>query len=295
LWVDILLATILIYGLVNSVILILTALGFSLTFGLSRVANFAHGGIYLLAGFLTWILLKRVGLPYPLAILLTILTTGLLGALIYRFLLIRVRGIELSEVIATFAAGIVILETFRWLGFVTYEFNLPPFIQGQVRILGVFVDYQRLLIIAVGLVLAILLWSFSHHTKTGLALRGMAQDEYTALTLGIESDWAAMFSVALGSSLTAVAAVAILPLGIISINVGYDVLLVALAVAVVGGLESTLGLIISGVLLGYSMVITSNFAGPQWMMVVYLVAIVLVLAVRPSGILGQFKELEERV
>ncbi|HSM68872.1 MAG TPA: branched-chain amino acid ABC transporter permease [Xanthomonadales bacterium] len=290
-----LIATILIYGLVNSVILILTALGFSLTFGLSRVANFAHGGIYLLSGYVTWMLLKRVGLPYPAAILLTILATGLLGALIYRFLLMRVRGIELSEVIATFAAGVAILELFRWLGFVTYEFNLPPFVQGQVRILGVFVDYQRLLIIAVGLALAVLLYLFSHHTRTGLALRGMAQDEYTALTLGIESDWAAMLSVALGSSLTAVAAVSILPLGIISINVGYDVLLVALAVAVVGGLESTMGLVISGVILGFSMVITSNYLGPHWMMVVYLVAIVLVLAIRPSGILGQFKEIEERV
>jgi branched-chain amino acid transport system permease protein len=290
-----LIASILIYGLVNSVILILTALGFSLTFGLSRVANFAHGGIYLLSGLVSWILLKRLGLPYPLSILLTILATGLLGALIYRLLLMRVRGIELSEVIATFAAGVVILEFFRWMGFVTYEFNLPPFVQGQVKILGVFVDYQRLLIIAVGLALAVILWFFSHHTKTGLALRGMAQDEYTALTLGIESDWAAMLSVALGSSLTAVAAVTILPLGIISINVGYDVLLIALAVAVVGGLESTMGLIIAGVILGFSMVITSNFLGPQWMMVVYLVAIVLVLAIRPSGIMGKFKELEERV
>ena len=288
-------ATILIYGLVNSVILILTALGFSLTFGLSKVANFAHGGIYLLSGYLSWILLKRVGLPYPVSILLTILATGLLGALIYRLLLIRVRGIELSEVIATFAAGVVILEFFRWMGFVTYEFNLPPFVRGQVKILGVFVDYQRLMIVGIGIVLAILLWLFSHRTKTGLALRGMAQDEYTALTLGIESDWAAMLSVALGSSLTAVAAISILPLGLISINVGYDVLLVALAVAVVGGLESTMGLIISGIVLGFSMVITSNYFGPEWMMVVYLVAIVLVLAIRPSGILGKFKELEERV
>lgn len=288
-------ASILIYGLVNSVILILTALGFSLTFGLSRVANFAHGGIYLLSGLVSWILLKRLGLPYPLSILLTILATGLLGVLIYRLLLMRVRGIELSEVIATFAAGVVILEFFRWMGFVTYEFNLPPFVQGQVKILGVFVDYQRLLIIAVGLALALILWFFSHHTKTGLGLRGMAQDEYTALTLGIESDWAGMLSVALGSSLTAVAAVTILPLGIISINVGYDVLLIALAVAVVGGLESTMGLIIAGAILGFSMVVTSNFLGPQWMMVVYLVAIVLVLAIRPSGIMGKFKELEERV
>jgi branched-chain amino acid transport system permease protein len=262
---------------------------------LSRVANFAHGGIYVSSGLVAWLLLRRVGLPYPLALLLTVLISGLLGALIYRLILIRVRGIELSEVIATFAVGVAILEFFRWLGFVTYEFNLPSFIPGRVDIAGVLIDYQRLFIIGVGLVLALLLWFFSHHTKIGLALRGIAQDEYTALTLGIESDWAATLSVALGSSLTAVAAVTILPLGIISINTGYDVLLIALAVAVVGGLESTVGLVVAGIVLGYAMVITSNFVGPQWMMVVYLVAIVLVLAIRPSGILGQFKELEERV
>lgn len=289
------LASMLIYGLVNGVILILMALGFSFTFGLSGVANFAHGGIYILAGYLTWILLKRLGLPYPLAIAVSVLLVGLLGALIYRIILLRVRGMELSEVIATFAVGIAILEFFRWAGFVTYEFNLPSFVKGQITIAGVGVDYQRLFVIGVGLVLVLLLWLFTHHTKTGLALRGMAQDEYTALTLGIESDWAAMLSVALGSAITAVAAVTILPLGLISINVGYDVLLIALAVAVLGGLESILGLVIAGLILGYSQVVTATYLGPHWMMVVYLAAIILVLAIRPSGLLGRFKELEERV
>jgi len=289
------LASMLIYGLVNSVILILTAIGFSLTFGLSRVANFAHGGLYLLAGYVAWILLKPLGLPYAVAIVVAVMVTGLVGALIYRFILLRVRGIELSEVIATFAVGVAILETFRWAGFVTYEFNLPPFVKGQIAIAGVSIDYQRLFVIGVGLILALLLWLFTHHTKVGLALRGIAQDEYTALTLGIESDWAAMLSVALGSALTAVAALTILPLGIISINVGYEVLLIAVAVAVLGGLESTLGLVIAGLILGYSQVIASTYLGPHSMEVVYLLTIVLVLAIRPSGLMGKSKELEERV
>jgi branched-chain amino acid transport system permease protein len=287
--------SLLIYGLVNSVILILGALGFSLTFGLSRVANFAHGGLYLFAGFATWLLLNRLKLPYGLAIVVAIATTSLLGALIYRLILQRVRGIELAEVIATFALGVAIIETFRSLGFVTFEFNLPPFVRGGTRILGVAIDYQRLVIIGVGLLLALLLWVFTHHTKIGLALRGMAQDEHTALALGIESDWAATISVALGSALTAVAALATLPLGIISIDQGYQVLLIAISVAVLGGLESTLGLVIGGLILGYSQVIAANFLGTQWQTAVILLAIVVMLAIRPSGLFGRFKELEERV
>lgn len=288
-------ASVLIYGLVNSVILILTALGFSLTFGLSKVANFAHGGLYLFAGLAAWLALHNLGLPYGIAILLAILVTGALGALIYRFILLRVRGIELSEVIATFAVGVAILEFFRSLGFVTYEFNLAPFIKGQLQIAGVSIDYQRLFVIGVGLALAVLLWLFTHHTKIGLALRGIAQDEHTALALGIESDWAAMLSVALGSALTAIAALTIFPLSIISIGTGYEVLLIAVAVSVLGGLESTPGLIIGGLGLGYSQVLAATILGTEWQAVVYLAAIVLVLAVKPSGLLGKSQELEERV
>ncbi len=287
--------SILIYGLVNSVILILAALGFSLTFGLSRVANFAHGGLYLFAGFAAWLLFNRLKLPYGVAVILAIVLTGLLGALIYRFILQRVRGIELAEVIATFALGVAIIETFRSLGFVTFDFSLPPFVRGGTRILGVAIDYQRLVIVGVGLLLAILLWLFAHHTKTGLALRGMAQDEHTALALGIEPHWAATISVAVGSALTAIAAVTTLPLGIISIDLGYQVLLIAIAVAVLGGLESTPGLVVGGLILGYSQVIAADVLGTQWQTVVYLLAVVVVLAVRPSGLLGRFKELEERV
>ncbi|MEW6275735.1 MAG: branched-chain amino acid ABC transporter permease [Bacillota bacterium] len=289
------LVSVLIYGMVNSAVLMLTSLGFSLTFGLSGVANFAHGGLYLVAGYMTWIFMHNMGLPFLPAALFSIVIVGLIGAVIYRLILMPVRGIVLSEVIATFAVGVAILEFFRWRGFVTYEFNLPPFLKGGIAIAGVNVDYQRILIIVIGTGLAAFLWFFSHHTKTGLALRGMAQDEYTALSLGIESDWAAGLSLALGSALAAVAALVILPLGLISINIGYDVLLIALAVSVLGGLESTAGLIVASLILGYAVVATSTYLGPQWSEVVYLAAIVLGLAIKPSGLFGKFKELEERV
>jgi branched-chain amino acid transport system permease protein len=285
----------LVYGLVNSVQIILIGLGFSLAFGLSGVPNFAHGALYLMSGYVTWLLLHNVGVPYALAVPLTVVLVGLLGALIYRVVLLPVRGILLSEVIATFALGVAILEFFRWMGFVTYEFNLRPFVRGSVEIAGVFIDYQRLIIVGIGLALAGVLWAFTRYTRSGLALRAVAQDEDTAVCLGIESDWTAMLSIALGSALAAVAAVAILPLGIISIGTGYEALLIALAVTVLGGVESTAGLVVGGLLLGYSMVFTSTYVGPQWTMVVYLAAIVAVLAVKPSGIFGKFQELEERV
>lgn len=287
--------SVIVFGLVNSAILALTAMGFSLTFGLSGVANFAHGGLYLFSGYMSWIMFNTLELPFIVSTLLAVVVAGVLGAVIYRLVLMPVRGIVLSEVITTMAVGVAILEMFRWLGFVTYEFNLRPFVKGSVEIAGVAVDYQRLIIIVIGLAMALVLWFFTHHTRMGLALRGMAQDEHTALSIGIESDWAATLSLILGGVLAAVAALSILPLGIISINIGYDVLLIALAVTVLGGLESTTGMIVGSVILGYSMTITSTLAGPQWSAAVYLAAIVIVLAIKPSGLFGKSKELEERV
>lgn len=290
-----LLASTLVYGLVGSVTLMLTALGFSLTFGLSGVANFAHGGLYLLSGFLAWTLVHSLGLPFLVAAPATVVLVGALGAAIYRLVVMPVRGIVLAEVIATFALGVAIVEFFRWRGFTTYDYALPVLVSGGVDIAGVSVDAQRLLIVGVGLASTLLLWAFTHRTRIGLALRGMSQDEYTALSVGIESDWAAMLSLALGSALAAVAGVVLLPLGIISINSGYDALLVALAVTVLGGLESTPGMILGSLVVGYAVVVTGNYLSPRWREVVYLAAIVVVLGVKPSGLLGRSKELEERV
>jgi len=285
----------LIYGFINSVILALVALGFNLTFGISGVANFAYGALYIFAGFFTWILFSMLKIPYLLAVILSIFITACIGAFMYRFVLLRVRGLAVSEVIASFGMGLVILETFRFLGFVGFQYTLPVFIPGSIPMGRTFVDVQRLLIVGIGIVLAIFLWIFTHYTKTGLAFRGIAQDERTALALGIDSDRAAMLSMAFGAGLAAVAAIVILPLGTIAVEGGYSVLLNALAVCIVGGLGSTGGVVLASFVIGYGQIFTSTYLGSHWIMIVSLVAILIILVLKPSGLFGKQKELEERI
>jgi len=285
----------LIYGFVNSVILALLALGFNLTFGISGVANFAYGALYILAAYTAWMLLTWLKLNYFLSIVLAVLFTSFVGGLIYRFILLRVRGMPISEVIASFGIGLAILEFFRFLGFVGYEYTLPVFIDGSVSLGGTYIDVQRLLIVGIGVVLVFFLWLFTHYTKTGLAFRGMAQEERTALVLGINSDKMATFSLAFGSGLAGVAAITILPLGQVAIEGGYSALLNALAVCIVGGLGSTGGVLIASVLIGFAQTFTATYIGSHWMMIVSLVAILVILVVKPSGLFGKQKELEERI
>ena len=124
---------------------------------------------------------------------------------------------------------------------------------------------------------------------------GIAQNERTALSFGIESDWIGSLSLAFGSALAGVAAVVILPMGIMEPTIGYNVIIYALAVAIVGGLESTTGMIAASFIIGFGQIITAKFLGARWMIIVPISAIILVLAIRPSGLFGKFKELEERV
>jgi branched-chain amino acid transport system permease protein len=285
----------LIYGFINSVILALVALGFNLTFGISGVANFAYGALYILAGFSAWIFFSLLKMPYFIAVVFSILITALVGALIYKVFLLRVKGLTASEVIASFGIGLVILETFRFLGFVGFKYALPVFIDGSISIGRTVVDIQRIMIIVIGTVLAFFLWFFTHYTKTGLAFRGIAQEERTALVLGINSDRAAMLSMAFGAGLAAVAAIVILPLGTIAVEGGYAVLLNALAVCIVGGLGSTGGVVAASFLIGYGQVFTATYLGSHWTMIVSLMAILLILVIKPSGLFGRQKELEERI
>lgn len=285
----------LIYCLINSAILALMALGFNLTFGISGVANFTYGAIYVVAGFLTWTFLRILHFPYVLSAIITIGIIGISGVYIYRFILKRIRGLVISEVIATFGIGLVILELLRFIGFIGFKYSLPPFIKGSIEILGGYVDVQRLLIIAFGILLIVALYFFTHHTKIGLSFRGIAQDEHTSLSLGINPDRIASYSMGLGSALGAFSAIAILPLGTITVDGGYDVLINALSVCIVGGLGSTFGVIIASLIIGFAQTLTAMYISPHWVMIVSLLAILLILTIKPSGLLGHQKELEERV
>lgn len=289
------LETALIYGLINGILLALVAVGFSLIFGISGIANFAHGALYILTGYSCWVFLNWLGLHYLLAIVFSVLLTALFSAAIYKAILQRIRGMVVSEIIATFALSLAIMGSFRYFGFVGPWYYLPRFIEGTVSIAGVTVDFQRILIVAIGLGVVVLLWFFTHYTKTGLAFRAMAQDERAALMLGIDSDRMAILSLALGGTLVAIAAIAILPLGQLTIDAGHDVLLNAVAVSIIGGFGSTAGIIVAALILGYAQMFTVVYIAPHWLMVVTLVAIFLILVVRPSGLLGRQKELEERV
>ncbi|RLB58275.1 MAG: branched-chain amino acid ABC transporter permease [Deltaproteobacteria bacterium] len=286
---------ILIYGIVNSFKLILIAFGFTLVYGISRLPNFAHGAIFVFTGFVAWIMMHKLHLPFLPSALLSLGCAALVGVIIYQVILKRIRGMNMNEIIATYAIGVALIETFRWLGFKGTTFTLPVLFEGMVFIGDVPIDYQRLMVVAVGLVMLVAAWAFTKFTKTGLALRGIAQDERAAMMLGIDSDMTATLSMALGSAMAGLAALMIFPLGSIVVEAGYNTLIFALAVCMVGGIGSWGGTILAAIVLGFLQVITVTYLATHFLMVFTLGAIIATLILKPSGFFGKHKELEERV
>ncbi len=286
---------ILIYGTINSVALALMALGFALVYGISRIPNFAHGSIYVLSGFITWTFLRTLHIGYVWSILITLAIIGVIGAMLYQFVLIRVRGMAISEIIASYAVGIAILEGLRWGGFKGMSYTLPVFIEGCITVQDVPVDYQRIIMVGVGAAIVAGLYLFTHYTRIGLALRGMAQDERAALMLGIDSDRMAVVAMVIGAILAGFAGILLLPLGNVVVEAGYNVLILAIAVCIVGGLGSWAGAVLASFLIGFAQMLTVVYLGSHYQMVVALLAIIFTLILKPSGIFGMQKQLEERV
>jgi branched-chain amino acid transport system permease protein len=265
------------------------ALGFSLVYGVSRLPNFAHGALYVLTGYIAWLLINRAHLSYPLAILLSLLCTGIIGAAMYHLILVRVRGMPISEIIASYAIGLAILEGLRWGGLKGGTIILRPFVEGSVDIFGTSVDFQRIIVVLGGAILFGLLWLFVNKSKLGLALKGMAQDERAALTLGIDSDRMAVVAMGLGSALAGAAGLILLPLGTRCTSYNN---MSGRGLQVEGQLD---GAIMAAFLIGFAQILTETYFGAHYKIVVALCAIILALILRPSGLFGRQKELEERV
>jgi branched-chain amino acid transport system permease protein len=286
---------ILLFGIINSVTLSLTALGFTLVYSISRLPNFAHGALYVTGGYIVWLCVNSLGLHYLLAIVLGIVATAIIGALMYRLIILRIRGMQISEIIATYAIGLAVIEGLRWGGLRGSTFTLPSFLAGSIELGGMAVDYQRLFVRGSGAAVFAALGLFVKFTKTGLALKAIAQDERAAMMLGIDSDRKALVSFALGSGLSAFAAVLILPLGSIVVETGYNVLIYSIAVSIIGGLGSWGGAIVASFIIGFAQILTEVFLSTQYQMVISLLAIIVTLLLKPSGIFGKQKELDDRV
>lgn len=281
-------AEVLIYGTVQGSILALLALGFSLVYGVGRVLNLAHGAFYLITCYFAYWFLPVFGLPVSLTIGLVVVIG--IGAFTYIALIEPLQNTQIGVVLVTFALAFFFEQFVKVVPWSDSKYHyIPPIIPGSVEFLGVKFLTQFIVIIigALALITAVIL--FINKTKFGKSIRAVAQDKEAAKLMGINTNMILMASVMISAGLAGCAAILYAPGNFIAPHIGWGYLTSAFAVTIFGGMGSISGSILGAYIMGYATTFTQYhpLLGPTYADLVPIIVIVIMLLVRPQGLLGK--------
>lgn len=285
---------IIVYGLVSSGVYALLAVGFSLIFGVARIANLSHTAFYMLAAYLIYSLASAAGLNLHLSIILAIVIVTVVGTISYRLLIVRVRQHEATTLIVTIAMAVLIQEAIL-KGFGGQPQSVPKLISGSMEIFGVTVLNQQLLTLGVVVLLLVATWAFLMKTKSGVAIRSTAQDREVANLMGINVPRTEMLTMAISVGLAAIAGALVAPLFVLTPGMWAHPLVMVLAIVVLGGLGSLKGSLIGALVLGFAenLVVFLAPSGAYLKTSVALTIMLIVILIKPEGLFGVVFE-EER-
>jgi branched-chain amino acid transport system permease protein len=274
-------------GLVLGGIFVLLAVGLSLIFGLMTVVNFSHGALYMLGAYFGYLLFKGSG-SFTVALVVAPLMVGALGLLIERFLIRRLYGRSPDDpLLLTFGLSLIIVEVARMIwGKIGLTLDPPRAMAGAVNLGFTYFPIYRLFVIAVTIVVLIALWLFLERTNVGLVIRAGSRDPLMVRALGFDVGriWFLVFGI--GSGLAGLAGILAGPMRGAYAEMGVTIIIESFVVVVVGGMGSLLGAVISGLLIGQIVSLTTFFA-PKLAEIIVFIFMAVVLLLRPSGLFGE--------
>jgi len=283
-----LLAEVLIFGTVQGAVLALLALGFSLVYGVGRILNLAHGAFYLITCYVIYWSYRELNLNLPISLVIGLIVVTIIGVITFVALIKPLQQTLMGVVLVTFALAFF-FEQFVRVVYDPKTHYIPPVIPGSVTFLGITLLKQFVLTIAGALILIIVVIIFINKTRFGKSIRAVAQDAEAAKLMGINTDKVLMVCVALSALLAGAAAALYGPGNAFKPSDGWGFLLSAFAVTIFGGMGSLTGSLVGAFIMGYFTTFTqyASFLGPAWGELVPIIVILVMLLVRPQGLLGK--------
>jgi branched-chain amino acid transport system permease protein len=275
-------------GLTLASLYFIVASGFTLVFGLMRNVNLAHGSLYLLGGYIGFIVAEKTGLWF-LALACGFVGAAVIGLLLQAAILRHMQGQELRQTMVTIGISIVIADVLLWIftGQV-HQMEAPELLRGPIRGLPIITAYSayRLSLLALGVIIGVALWLFLNRTRAGMMIRAGVDDRAMLAASGVNVNLVFALTFAIGAGLAGLGGV----IGAVELSMvpGEDtrLLLASLIVVIVGGMGSVVGAAIGAAILGLAETFGLAYA-PTYSVVFTFVILVLVLAFRPRGILGR--------
>lgn len=275
-------------GLTVGSVYSILAMSLSLVLGVSHIPNLALGHKAVLGAYLTLAGITLLGLPFWVAIALSVVVVGALGSATYLLGFKRLTGSPITHGFIAAAGVLFILEAGMlaiW-GPGHRRVPLPGYLDTVIDVAGMGVRVQRLVVIAGAVVLMLLLDWYTRRVKQGLSLRAVAESRPGAELVGIEPQRADHLSMVIGSAVAAVSGGLVAPLANISPTVGRELVIPAVVAMVLGGMGNVRGAMLAGILLGLGESLGTHFISADYQAMYAFIVLLAVLVLRPTGLFG---------
>jgi len=274
-------------GVALGAILVITALGLSIIFGMLGVVNFAHGALFMVGAYAGLWVASLTG-SFWWGLLLAPILIGAFGMLIEYFLIRPLYGRSIDDpLLLTFGLSYVLVEGVRIVfGSDGIPFPTPDLLTGVVDLGVGFFPIYRIFVVGIVFFVVVLLWLGLEKTKFGLIVRAGARDPTMMKVLGVDISKVWLLVFGLGVGLASLGGVLSGPMRSVNPEMGALVLAEAFVVTVIGGLGSLVGSIVAGLLVGIVISMTALFA-PEMATIVMFALMAIVLLIRPQGLFGK--------
>lgn len=275
-------------GLINGSFYAVLSLGLAVIFGLLNIINFAHGALYMMGAFVSWMLLTYFGIPFWFALVLSPLIVGAIGMVIERTMLRPLHELDhLYSLLLTFGLTLVITGLFQnYYGVSGKPYPIPPILSGGVNLGFMYLPKYRAFIIVMSILVCLGTWFLIEKTRLGAYLRAATENPEMVGAFGINVPVLVTLTYGFGVALAAFAGVLAAPVYSVNPVMGNDLIIVVFAVIVIGGMGSIMGAIIGGFSLGLVEGLTKVFY-PEASTTIIFIIMALVLLFKPSGIFGR--------
>jgi branched-chain amino acid transport system permease protein len=264
----------------------LLALGFTLIFGILGVVNFAHGGFYMLGGYVAYSCVIGLGLPYPIGVLVAVLATGALGWVFELLLIERLVDDHLATLMLTLGLYLITSTALQLIfGPLSLEFTFP--VTGAMHLGPIYVPRENLIVLAICLAAIAVLWAVLFRTDLGRALRALADDRAVARAQGLSPKLLFPMAFAIATGLAGLTGALVTPILSLSPGVGDPVLASSFLTVILGGLGSLEGAALAAFIVGIVEAFSSVYFGGSFGALVLFVLVLLLLVFRPTGLLGR--------
>ncbi len=273
-------------GLLAGALYALIACGLNLVFGVMRVINLSHAELMLIGSFLTYLLYKLLGIHPLLSLPLVMIILFLVGYYLQWVLIERIVGKdELTSLLVTYGFSIILMNV--GLLIFSADFKAVPALQGAFVLDEFVISKPRGVAGIVSVILTLAIYLFLEHSRIGKAIRAVAEHAEVAMICGINVVRIRMITFGLATAMAAAAGVMLTMIYSFSPETGADFILKCFAIIIIGGMGNFIGAFIGGLLLGLAEAFVGGFLTTQWAEAVAYLLLVLVLIIRPTGLMGK--------